>query len=405
MITLPPLVEYESVEGVELSEEAARRLRAASKGVLNVEPDEHPGRWVLTAKEYVGSLVTDDARVLIRPKIRPENLFLMLEVGLPESAWQREVFDYATTDDLLPSIVGFFARTTETVVARGLLRSYRAEEERLVALRGRLNLAAQFKSGGIKTPIACRFDEFSSDIAENRYLRGAIRLAMRVPGVLAEDRQRLLRLLASFEDVADVVVHADDLDTIPITRLNQHYEPALRLAKILLANLTLQDQAGKTAASSFLLDMNLLFERFVEHRLRSALLGRLQVLGQSQTYLGTGRQVLMKPDLVFRRRGEVRYVGDIKYKLTSEARARNSDAYQLLAYATALDLPEGVLIYALADGGVPERSVTVRHAGKVLHTYAVDLSGDTAAVEQAIEDLADWIWRRSVSAGLLIGPD
>ena len=59
-----------------------------------------------------------------------------------------------------------------------------------------------------------------------------------------------------------------------------------------------------------------------------------------------GRQVAMRPDLVFREPGgDERYVGDVKYKLTADARGRSGDYYQLLAYTTAMDLPEGVLIY------------------------------------------------------------
>ena len=99
-------------------------------------------------------------------------------------------------------------------------------------------------------------------------------------------------------------------------------------------------------------------------------------MSQTRAHLGVGNRVLMRPDLEFRRRGKPAYVADIKYKLTADANARNADYYQLLAYTTALDLPEGVLIYCLADGGVEHRSVTVRHAGKVLHTKAVDLTGD-----------------------------
>ena len=67
--------------------------------------------WFLTAREYVGSLVVDGMRILIRPKIRLENLFLLLEVGLPEQAWRKEDFGYATHHDLLRSLVAFFART------------------------------------------------------------------------------------------------------------------------------------------------------------------------------------------------------------------------------------------------------------------------------------------------------
>jgi 5-methylcytosine-specific restriction enzyme subunit McrC len=84
-------------------------------------------------------------------------------------------------------------------------------------------------------------------------------------------------------------------------------------------------------------------------------------------------------------------VADIKYKLTADARARTADYYQLRAYTTALDLPEGVLICCLADGGQPERTVTVRHARKRLHTRAIDLTGPPAAVGSEIEQLASWV--------------
>jgi 5-methylcytosine-specific restriction enzyme subunit McrC len=212
-----------------------------------------------------------------------------------------------------------------------------------------------------------------------------------VPRIPAEDRRRLLQHLVALEDVDDIAVRADELDDIPINRLNVHYEPALRLARLLLENLTLVDQRGGTTASSFLVDMNQLFERFVTERLRRALRGRLEVRSQTLAHLGEGRQVPMRPDLEFRRRGRTVYVADIKYKLTADARARTADYYQLLAYTTALDLPEGVLIYCLADGGQPERTVTVRHAGKRLHTRAIDLTGSASEVASETELLASWV--------------
>ena len=113
------LHEYETIDGVALSETQARKLRAAAGNALTVAPDREEGTWTLRAQEYVGALVVEDLHILIRPKIKPDNLFLMLEVGLPPQAWRSEVFEYETSSDLLRSIIAFFARTTETVVARG----------------------------------------------------------------------------------------------------------------------------------------------------------------------------------------------------------------------------------------------------------------------------------------------
>ncbi len=384
------LREYESTS-VRLSASQASRLNTVGRGAVAVGLTDEPGLYSLTAQNMVGTLVVDDRRILIRPKIQPENLFLLLEVGLPAKAWRQESFDYATSPDLLPSVIAFYARTLQTTLARGLLRSYRPEEDRLVALRGRIDVAAQFRQAGVPLPVACRYDEYTPDILDNRYVKAAARLAARVPGVRAEDRRRLLQQIVALEDVSDDPVRPDDLDRLLFTRLNAHYEPALRLARLLLENLTLVDQRGNRSASSFLVDMNQLFEDFVTHRLRRALRGRLEVRSQAGSHLGDSKKVRIRPDLVFRKQGKELFVADIKYKLTADAQARNSDYYQLLAYTTALDLPEGVLIYCLEDGGRPERTVTVRHAGKLLHTRAIDLAGPPDSVTAEINQTADWI--------------
>ncbi len=391
------LREYEQASH-QLTETQARRLAYVGKGALTVEPEAQHGYYSITAQNLVGTLVVDDLQVLIRPKIRPENLFLLLEVGLKQGAWRKEAFDYAINSNLLPSVIAFYARTLETTLARGLLRSYRYTRENLVALRGRIDIAEQFRQTGIRVPVACQFDEYTSDIAENRYLKAATRLALRVPGVAPQDRQRLLREMVSLEDVANTPVQPNELNRIEFTRLNAHYQPALRLARLLLENLTLADQRGTGTASSFLVDMNQLFEDFITQRLRRELRGYLDVASQKKDHLATdtaGKQAVpIRPDLVFAKQGQEMLVADIKYKLTSDAQARNSDYYQLLAYTTALDLPEGMLIYCMADGGEPERTVSVRHAGKLLHTLAIQLSGSPAAVAAEITKTANWIKQR-----------
>lgn len=389
---MPVLMEYGSVD-LDLTHSQADALQQS--GFVSVTPAP-ANRWRVTASSYVGSLVVDRVELLIRPKISPENLFLLLEPGLPPNAWRNEAFDYGSSSDLLPSVIAFFARTVETTLGRGVLRSYQARQETLVALRGRLDIPGQFKQAGVLTPVACRYDEFSEDILENRVLRAAIRLALRVPRIDPGERQRLMRQLSALEAVSDVVVHVETVDSIQFTRLNQHYAPALGLARLLLANLTLTDAHGSTSASSFMVNMNDLFERFVTERLRRALRGRLDVINEPTVHLGLGRQVSMQPDLEFRdSNNAARYVGDIKYKLTTDARGKSSDYYQLLAYTTAMDLPEGMLIYCRRLGDQTHRTVTVRNAGKRLALRSVDLTGSPEQVEAEIVNLANDISSRA----------
>ena len=410
---------------VRLSEEQAGALNLSGGGkYLGLEPEVAAGQWRVTANHYVGSINVAGLQVLVRPKIPLRNLFLLLEVGLRPQDWHDEAVRFETTGDLLPSLVSFFARTTETTLARGLYHSYREQRDRLVALRGRVDIARQLAQPGVVIPTACRFTEFTADLIENSYLKAAVSRSLRVAGVQPVDRRRLMQHLVTLEDVSDVPHRPADDERVMFSRLNEHYRPALRLARLVLANLTLQDAIGETQASSFMLDMNKLFEQFVTERLRRALRGRLDVKGQHQDRLDEERTVAIKPDLVFRSGGSPRFVADIKYKLTDEAAGgRNADYYQLLAYTTALDLPEGVLIYCLdanrpddADGnGSPVRSsgsleptapagtaavssIRVRHAGKVLHTYALDLSGTADDVARNVLELSDWIVERAAAS-------
>ena len=368
--------------------------RLAASRYLKVAPDPEPRWWEVTASQYVGTLVVEDLRIYVKPKIRLENLFLLLGVGLRERDWKKAAAQYDLNRNLLPAVVSFFTRSADLCLRRGVYRHYQEERDRLSTIRGRIDTPAQMTRAGVVYPIDCRFDEYTADIAENRYLKAAIWKALGVSGVLPEDRRRLHRLLSTLDEVSALAVRPELLDRIAFNRLNAHYEPTLRLARLLLENLTLKDDPGETQALSFMVDMNFLFERFVTHRLRRALLGRLEVKSQYSTHLDKGKTVGIRPDLVFRREGRPLFVADLKYKLATDHMGLSTSNYnQLLAYTTALDLPEGALIYC-QDPDEPAEvtgSITVRHAGKRIHAWGVDMSGSPAEVESAISNLADRI--------------
>lgn len=383
------LGEYESVS-VELSETVASALAAATKDRLRVGVDGSPGRYRIEATQYVGSIVVPGVSVLIRPKVPLENVFLLLE-AVAEPEWRAEEFAWDASAGLLPAFAAFFARTLEHTVARGLYRSYRTEEEWIPALRGRLDLTAQFRRPGIAVPVPCRYDEFTADIIENQILKAALLRLTRTSGVPVEVHRRLRRLRSLFDEVTDCIPDPSAIDRLHVHRLNRRYLPALRLAQLVMRNLTLADQRGERAAASFLINMNTLFQDFVTLRLRRLLRRQLDVAAEPTVHLAHGRKVSMEPDLVFSRHGEPVLVGDTKYKLLGDKLGRGSDYYQMLAYTTALDLPAGVLIYCSDDGAQPDKVIEVAYAGKRLWTYPLDLSGSPLAVEQNLSMLAEWI--------------
>lgn len=389
------LAEYEH-RRIPLSQGQVKRL--ADTGYVSVAPDVEPGWWQVAASHHVGTLVIDDLHIFIRPKIRLENLFLLLSVGLREKDWGQAPSRFATDNDLVPAVVSFFTRQVDITLTRGIFRAYREEQDRLKTIRGRIDIPTQITRAGVVYPVDCRFGEYTADVIENRYLKAATRRALRVPRVRPEDRRRLLRIQSVLDEVRDVAVRPDDLDRITFDRLNRRYEPALQLARLLLENLTLEDRRGEAVASSFMVDMNLLFERFVTDRLQRALRGRLEVKTQFSIYFARGERVRIRPDLVFRRQGEPVFVGDLKYKRVDEKwDLPTSDHYQMLAYTTALGLPDGVLIYCRDPESQGPRcnSITVRNVEKVIYAWGIDMSGPPAKVEAEVGVLADWIAERA----------
>lgn len=388
---LVELREYERRE-LPISTETARRLLDVSGGRVGVTPANDG--FLVTAQQHVGTIVLPELKLLIRPKVPMENVFLMLGAGIPIGAWRSERFGFGTAPDLLPAFAAFFARTCEQVLAGGLVRSYRAEHERVSAVRGRIDLVGALRRPGMQIPVACTYDEFTDDVIENRVVKAAITRLLRVGGVDFQVRRTLRRELARFDSVGEPpdVLGADRLR---FTRLNRHYEPLVRLALLVLRNLTLRDQAGEAEASGFLLDMNDLFQTFVSVSLRTALAGRLAVDTEPTVYLDLSRQVATAPDLVLRGPEGIVFVGDAKYKITYTGRGHSDDYYQLLAYTTALGLPEGVLVYCTCDGPIPPTVVRVRHTHQRLYTWPLRLQGSRAMVEGSVKALAAWLIERA----------
>ncbi len=148
---------------------------------------------------------------------------------------------------------------------------------------------------------------------------------------------------------------------------------------------------GGVRANGFLMDMNEVFQGFVTRALRE-LLGVSDRTLRSDTnlpgtlWLDKGRRVRLRPDLSWWDGSTCTFVGDAKYKRVQDERVPNADLYQMLAYATALDLPGGLLAYA--EGEEQPVAYEVRNAAKRLQVAAVNVSGSVADIRASIDELA-----------------
>ena len=148
-------------------------------------------------------------------------------------------------------------------------------------------------------------------------------------------------------------------------------------------------QCGAVTATGVLFDMAAIFENFVVVALRESLglTHRQFPQGAERRRLRLAHEgITLKPDLSWWIDDTCVFVGDCKYKRAKVEGVPNADLYQLLAYATALKLPNGLLIYAAGEH--PGGAYTVRNSDKSLTITTLDLAGSPTDALAQIDTLA-----------------
>jgi 5-methylcytosine-specific restriction enzyme subunit McrC len=388
------LVEHAPAVSLALPNAVGRALAAA--GIVDASPDPYvPGHWSLRAGSKVGSVAVgvpgvDEAYTLrITPKTPIARLFFLLGYSLdPKSAWRDGEVEVAEHRDLLPALAHAVERQVDRALRQGLLQGYRSVDEATLVVRGRIREADQIRRRfGATLPVEVTYDEFTTDIAENRVLRSAVERLLRLPGVPREVRRGLLHQRARLADVTPVVRGQRVPAWVP-SRLNARYHSALRLARVVLDGASAEHAPGGLRIDGFLFDMNKLFEDFVTVALRETLRGAGRTARlQDAHHLDEAALVRMRPDFVlYGADGAPAAVVDAKYKAERRGGFPEADLYQMLAYCTALGLRAGHLVYA--KGGASHVSHRVRHAGIVIHQHALDLDQQPDGVLADIASVA-----------------
>ena len=383
-------------EAVHLDENQLRELTSnAHSGYIDVIPSSDVDRrYFLKASSYVGAVNIGDLAIIVRPKVPIDRVMFMIAYAMDPKNWRRDSFELDQDEDFIEAVALAFAHRTRQAIHRGLLRGYRAEEDALHEVRGRIRFGDQIsKRFGMPLPVEVAFDEYTEDIEKNRLLKTAIdRLGHTF--IRSEGARRKVRSLRpAFASVALGQYRRGLLPQTHYTRLEEHYRPAVELARLIIDNFSLELLHGKVAGAAFFIDMNKVFEEFLYVALRESLgLPESQWLHEVALTLDETSLIRIKPDLSWWPLGTARngswpvFVGDAKYK-NPESGFEHSDIYQMLAYCTATGLPSGLLVYVAGDY---EPSVyKVKNSDKTIEVASLDLRGTPDAILHEVGVLAD----------------
>ena len=389
IVTMPlTLNEYQS-RNVNIPLDLRQREVLNKSHIAVTAPTAEEATWTLTPSSYIGTVRLDNLAIIIRPKIPVGRVMFLVAYSIDPRDWH-SYFNLSPAPDVLESIIPAFIHHTRQAVRRGLLQGYRHEEEALNTIRGRIRFGEQLnRRNSIALPIEVAYDEFTEDIEENRLLKTALHRLTRLPVRSALSRKDIHALRPVFNSIGLSAYHRGT-PVIHYNRINDHYRPAVELARLIIDNSSLELFEGGASGASFLLDMNMVFERFLFVALGEALKasGGEWKRGKGLT-LDRAGAIKLEPDLSWWRAGHCQFVGDAKYKRLEHEGFRHPDIYQMLAYCTAADLPAGLLVYAAgeSDPGVHH----IKNIGKTIEVATLDLTGCPESILKRIRTIAQLI--------------
>ena len=383
------LREYEESGPLTLSVAQRDTLRSVIDSLSITPVPGESSEYTLRPGSHVGAVEMGDLSVLIQPKIGIPGLLSLACYAMDAYRLQdRRMFDFKEHLTLPDALALALTAAARRAFSRGLLHGYISEEDALHTVRGRIRFDDQIRRRfGAPLPVEVRYDEFTDDILSNRLVKAAtVRLArMRLRS--RDARRGLAWIAGTLDNISLVEFPPQNVPEVPIDRLNEHYRDVVAVSRLILRHSAFEAGRGSVRASGFLMNMNEVFQEFVTQALRHALgVSAEDFRERSVPSLDLGGKVGLRPDLVWRQGASYTFVGDTKYKNITGSHVPNADLYQLLAYATALNLPGGMLIYA--EGEAESRTYTVRHFRKRLEVAALDLSGGLDETLKRVRRLA-----------------
>jgi 5-methylcytosine-specific restriction enzyme subunit McrC len=320
--------------------------------------------------------------IIVEPKIDAASVFRML--GYVFSDEHRKLFErpdvqYASERLLFEPLVERFSALVTARTKKGLLQDYIRHEENLGVFRGALNIEAHVQENlGRENRVHCRFFEQTVDVSDNRYVKATLWHLIQFGGWTPRTAQSLIRNLHHFDGVTLEPLRPQGLPNRHYHRLNDDYRPIHELCRLFAECSSVSEHFGSIRLNGFLLDMNRLFEEFVETAFLNASQHsdrRVTRQGSTQLSLSTGAPKI-KPDVTVWSADRVVAIADAKYK-GGYATPPNADMYQVIAYGTVLDCPEVYLLYPQTEIEA-ERDFPVLNSPIVVKTRQLDISSSNA---------------------------
>jgi 5-methylcytosine-specific restriction enzyme subunit McrC len=368
-------------------------LLAHAREVIDVQGAIAPGRYRLTPRGFVGFLDGPTCRFKIRPKLPWPNLLMLLGLDHKPAPGGETVEPPA---DVLAVLADELATRIEAVGRAGFLGGYREADTESAYLRGRLRVREQIKDAAARAfPDHFHITEtvFDLDAPWNRILKSVASDLILRQDLPLGTRDRLAAALQPLATIPAGPLTESDFDAAAREPRVTAYNGAITLCRLVRHGLQAADPVA-ARPGGFLIDLGRAFERYLIAGVGGAVAARPGWSADAQVGFTlaavSGEPVTLRPDLLIRRQGTVKWVLDAKWKRPAPDPA---DLHQILAYAAVTGAPRVGLVY-------PGRRTTCRElvadGGRVrVSLFRLRVVGSSAGCQTSAARLAQVVRRAS----------
>jgi 5-methylcytosine-specific restriction enzyme subunit McrC len=362
--------------------------------ILTVRPSRSHSSYRLIAKHYVGVLRIGQTELWIRPKFPVRRLMYLLGFARENVLRDKDV-ELNEATGVVSLMALLFVDLVQRALCLGVLHGYHQHDLSEMALRGRLRAGAQLQRRyGLALPLEVSYNEPSPDVPENQILLAAALKLLRfsdTPGAGTRAAPVLHRCVGQLAGVSQLP-EGQPLPEYTISQYNAHYQPALRLAELILGDRSaeiISPEGTNIRVTGVLLNMWRVFQEYVAGALQQELQQHGGVISPlERRHLDKSKKFLRYPDMTWSRDGVCRAVVDAKYKRRSNTNVRD-DLHQIIAYCVIFRARDGHLVYV--DEEDPPETYEITNSRIRVHLHSLKLDKELSGLEADVVRLAERI--------------
>lgn len=309
-------------------------------------------------KQYVGVIQVDGLTIEILPKI---DLY-ETENAENKTKWQKVLIEMLrVTQKLKIQQVGqanvsrqsihlldiyfeWFLNEVQLLIHQGLIKQYYKETGNVKALKGKLEFAEHINKNLVhKERFYTTHQVYDKDHLIHRILGQALDIISHLSkGSYLYSKCKTVQL--DFLEVKTIKATEVTFSKVSKSRKTAPYETALSIARLIILNCAPNVSSGSEKMLALLFDMNYLWEEYILVRLKqSAKETDIEVYGQDSKAFWNG--IMIRPDIVLKKNGEVVLVIDTKWKNIDQSQPSTHDLRQMYVYNEYWRSTQSILLY------------------------------------------------------------